>query len=98
MDMNPLFPANDQAVYKDAIFFSGHKFVGGIQTPGLTYYLNSYKFLRAVYLKDLCNHHIGVLVAKKKLFKNKIPNGSGGGAVFFVSRKDHRYLKVSTVF
>lgn len=34
LDMNPLFPANDQAVYKDAIFFSGHKFVGGIQTPG----------------------------------------------------------------
>lgn len=39
----------------------------------------------------------GVLVAKKKLFKNKVPNGSGGGAVFFVSRKDHRYLKVITV-
>ncbi|XP_050546632.1 uncharacterized protein LOC126908518 isoform X2 [Daktulosphaira vitifoliae] len=69
MDMNPLFPANDQAVYKDAIFFSGHKFVGGIQTPG-------------------------ILVAKKKLFKNKIPvGGGGGGTVFFVSRKDHRYLK-----
>lgn len=34
LDMNPLFPANDQAVYKDAIFFSGHKFIGGIQTPG----------------------------------------------------------------
>jgi len=41
--------------------------------------------------------HIGVLVAKKKLFKNKVPNGSGGGAVFFVSRKDHRYLKVNIV-
>lgn len=40
--MNPLFPANDQAVYKDAIFFSGHKFVGGIQTPGLTNNLNTY--------------------------------------------------------
>lgn len=39
----------------------------------------------------------GVLVAKKKLFKNKVPNGSGGGAVFFVSRKDHRYLKVINV-
>lgn len=38
--------------------------------------------------------HTGVLVAKKKLFKNRIPNGSGGGAVFFVSRTDHRYLKV----
>lgn len=37
----------------------------------------------------------GVLVAKKKLFKNKVPNGSGGGAVFFVSRKEHRYLKVN---
>lgn len=41
---------------------------------------------------------IGVLVAKKKLFKNQVPNGSGGGAVFFVSRKDHRYLKVSFRF
>lgn len=40
----------------------------------------------------------GVLVAKKKLFKNKVPNGSGGGAVFFVSRKDHRYLKVITAY
>lgn len=37
----------------------------------------------------------GVLVAKKKLFKNKVPNGSGGGAVFFVSRSDHKYLKVN---
>jgi len=44
----------------------------------------------------LCGSHAGVLVAKKQLFKNKVPNGSGGGAVFFVSRKDHRYLKVST--
>jgi len=41
--------------------------------------------------------YTGVLVAKKKLFKNKVPNGSGGGAVFFVSRKDHRYLKVNIV-
>jgi len=41
--------------------------------------------------------YIGVLVAKKKLFKNKVPNGSGGGAVFFVSRKDHRYLKVNII-
>lgn len=39
----------------------------------------------------------GVLVAKKKLFKNKVPNGSGGGAVFFVSRKEHRYLKVNII-
>lgn len=43
--MNPLFPANDQAVYKDAIFFSGHKFVGGIQTPGLTKLLEYIIFL-----------------------------------------------------
>lgn len=41
--------------------------------------------------------YTGVLVAKKKLFKNKVPNGSGGGAVFFVSRKDHRYLKVNII-
>lgn len=35
--MNPLLPGvNEKAVYKDAVFFSGHKFVGGVQTPGKT--------------------------------------------------------------
>ncbi|XP_059483305.1 uncharacterized protein LOC132201285 [Neocloeon triangulifer] len=69
IDMNPLLHgAGESSVNKDAIFFSVHKFVGGVQTPG-------------------------VLIAKKSLFKNKTPNGCGGGTVFFVSRDDHKYLK-----
>jgi hypothetical protein len=33
--MNPFLPGVDErAVYKDAMFFSVHKFIGGIQTPG----------------------------------------------------------------
>lgn len=35
LDMNPFLPTvEEKSVYKDAMFFSGHKFVGGIQTPG----------------------------------------------------------------
>ncbi|XP_055958857.1 uncharacterized protein LOC126829671 isoform X2 [Patella vulgata] len=34
--MNPVIPGEDQhLVYKDAIFISPHKFVGGVSTPGL---------------------------------------------------------------
>lgn len=33
MNMNPDLQG-DTAAYKDAIFFSGHKFIGGVQTPG----------------------------------------------------------------
>jgi len=37
MDMNPLLPgAGEGNVCKDAMFFSVHKFVGGVQTPGET--------------------------------------------------------------
>jgi selenocysteine lyase/cysteine desulfurase len=36
MDMNPLVLGHDRdLVYKDAIFFSVHKFVGGPETPGV---------------------------------------------------------------
>lgn len=36
MDMNPVVLGDDsQYVYKDALFFSGHKFVGGPDTPGV---------------------------------------------------------------
>ncbi|XP_074097608.1 uncharacterized protein LOC141526472 [Cotesia typhae] len=36
MDMNPHLPGvGETAVYKDAIIFSGHKFVGGAQSPGV---------------------------------------------------------------
>lgn len=37
IDMNP-FPVvsgvEETSAYKDAIYFSGHKFIGGVQTPG----------------------------------------------------------------
>jgi hypothetical protein len=33
--MNPFLPGVDErAVCKDAMFFSVHKFIGGVQTPG----------------------------------------------------------------
>lgn len=35
----------------------------------------------------------GVLICKKKLLSSEIPNGAGGGSVFFVNPVDHRYLK-----
>jgi len=58
----------DQLDYsKDAIFISGHKFVGGPGTPG-------------------------VLIVKKKLLSNAVPQAPGGGTVFFVTQEDHRYL------
>jgi selenocysteine lyase/cysteine desulfurase len=34
----------------------------------------------------------GVLVAKKRLFKNRVPTQPGGGTVAYVNTKDHRYL------
>lgn len=36
----------------------------------------------------------GVLVAKKVIFENPIPDGGGGGTVFFVTKDSHRYLQV----
>ena len=69
IQMNPKVPEDtDGRCYKDAIYFSTHKFVGGVQTPG-------------------------VLVAKKTLFRNPVPNGPGGGTVFYVTESDHRYLQ-----
>ncbi|XP_060606543.1 uncharacterized protein LOC132758858, partial [Ruditapes philippinarum] len=69
IDMNPVAVSEDQPyMYKDAVFISCHKFVGGVQTPG-------------------------VLIAKKKLFRNTVPDGCGGGSVFFVRREQHRYLQ-----
>ncbi|GAV08026.1 hypothetical protein RvY_17784 [Ramazzottius varieornatus] len=35
----------------------------------------------------------GILVAKKKLFVNPVPDQHGGGTVFFVNSNTHRYLK-----
>ena len=66
IDMNP-----ESCIlgYKDAIFISPHKFIGGPGTPGL-------------------------LIAKKHLFKNKIPNRPGGGTVDFVDNMDHVYTDI----
>merc|ERR1719228_1967362 len=69
IDVNPKVPSDPAGLcYKDAVFFSTHKFVGGVQTPG-------------------------ILIAKKALFQNRVPNGHGGGSVFYVTEPDHHYLK-----
>jgi selenocysteine lyase/cysteine desulfurase len=61
-------PDGDGALaYKDAIFLSPHKFIGGPGTPG-------------------------VLVAKRALFKNRVPTVPGGGTVMYVNTVEHRYL------
>ena len=54
--------------YKDAVFISPHKFIGGPGTPG-------------------------ILVAKKHLFKNRVPTVPGGGTVAYVNEEDHRYYE-----
>lgn len=33
-------------------------------------------------------------MAKKSIFESHVPNGGGGGTVFFVTSDSHRYLKV----
>jgi selenocysteine lyase/cysteine desulfurase len=53
--------------YKDAIFLSPHKFIGGPSTPG-------------------------VLVARRELFSNRVPDVPGGGTVLYVNDDDHRYF------
>jgi len=69
IDVNPKVAGDVHGLaYKDALYFSMHKFVGGVQTPG-------------------------VLVAKKHLFRSRVPNGAGGGTVFFVTEEHHRYLQ-----
>ncbi|CAF4991457.1 unnamed protein product, partial [Rotaria sp. Silwood1] len=63
IDMNP-----SETAYKDAVFISTHKFVGGPSTPG-------------------------ILIAKKKLFTNRVPSDCGGGTVNFVTRTNVEYVK-----
>ena len=53
--------------YKDAVFISPHKFVGGPGTPG-------------------------VLVVRKELLTNRVPDVVGGGTVAYVNPLEHRYL------
>jgi selenocysteine lyase/cysteine desulfurase len=55
------------AAYKDAVFLSPHKFIGGPATPG-------------------------VLVVRRELTTNRVPDVPGGGTVVFVNKDEHRYL------
>jgi selenocysteine lyase/cysteine desulfurase len=65
MNTSPDIPDGHLA-YKDAVFLSPHKFIGGPGTPG-------------------------VLVAKRSLFRNRVPAVPGGGTVTFVSPTRHSY-------
>jgi selenocysteine lyase/cysteine desulfurase len=67
IEMNPTDGPDAALAWKDAVFLSPHKFVGGPGTPG-------------------------VLVAKARLFRNRVPAVPGGGTVAYVTPVDHRYL------
>jgi selenocysteine lyase/cysteine desulfurase len=68
IEMNARGGGPDAALaYKDALFISPHKFIGGPGTPG-------------------------VLVAKRKLFQNRVPAVPGGGTVAYVNPEEHSYL------
>ncbi|SOD74847.1 selenocysteine lyase/cysteine desulfurase [Jatrophihabitans sp. GAS493] len=58
---------HDPLAYKDAIFLSPHKFIGGPSTPG-------------------------ILVLRRELMRNRVPDVPGGGTVAYVNPTDHRYL------
>ncbi len=64
IEMDPDAAAGD---YKDAIFLSPHKLIGGPGTPG-------------------------VLVARRALFRNRVPAVVGGGTVAYVNPEEHVYL------
>ena len=53
--------------YKDAVFLSPHKFIGGPGTPG-------------------------VLIVRRELMTNTVPDVVGGGTVAYVNAEEHRYL------
>jgi selenocysteine lyase/cysteine desulfurase len=59
--------ATDSPAYKDAVFISPHKLIGGPGTPG-------------------------VLVARRELFRNRVPAVPGGGTVWYVNPSEHRYM------
>lgn len=69
-DGRPAAQPNDpdaRLAYKDAIFLSPHKLIGGPGTPG-------------------------VLVARRELFRNRVPSLPGGGTVAYVNPTEHVYL------
>ncbi|MFN8221992.1 MAG: aminotransferase class V-fold PLP-dependent enzyme [Gaiellales bacterium] len=53
--------------YKDAVFLSPHKFIGGPSTPG-------------------------VLIVRRELLTNTVPDVVGGGTVQYVNPEEHVYL------
>jgi selenocysteine lyase/cysteine desulfurase len=59
---------HDPLSYKDAIFLSPHKLIGGPSTPG-------------------------VLVVRRELMRNRVPDVPGGGTVAYVNPSEHRYLE-----
>ncbi len=61
-------PGADPGDYKDAVFISPHKMIGGPDTPGL-------------------------LVARRELFVNRVPDVPGGGTVSYVNPDDHSYFE-----
>jgi selenocysteine lyase/cysteine desulfurase len=66
--MGPGGDSGDEGLdYKDAIFLSPHKMIGGPGTPG-------------------------VLVARRGLFQNSVPDVVGGGTVSYVNPAQHHYL------
>jgi len=66
IEMNPRC-ADHPLAYKDAIFLSPHKFVGGPGTPG-------------------------VLIVRRDLLVNSVPDIVGGGTVAYVNPEEHVYL------
>ena len=61
-------PGDDPLSYKDAIFLSPHKLIGGPSTPG-------------------------VLIVRRDLLRNRVPDVVGGGTVAYVNPTEHRYLE-----
>jgi selenocysteine lyase/cysteine desulfurase len=66
VDMNPRCEEHPLA-YKDAVFLSPHKFIGGPGTPG-------------------------VLIVRRELLRNSVPDVVGGGTVAYVNPEDHLYI------
>lgn len=66
IEMNPR--CDHPLAYKDAIFMSPHKFIGGPSTPG-------------------------ILVIRKDIVTNTVPDVVGGGTVAYVNESEHVYLK-----
>ena len=66
IEMNPVC-SEHPLDYKDAVFLSPHKLVGGPGTPG-------------------------ILVVRRQLLTNRVPDVVGGGTVAYVGPSEHHYL------